>query len=1119
MLKRILFLVAVVFSVSSVFAQVTTSSMSGTLKNSTGEALAGASITAVHTPSGTKYAAISQTSGRFSIPNMRVGGPYHIEITYVGFEPLKYDDVYLKLAEDFLLNADMSTTQATLTNVVVASTARKNPILNSNRTGAVTNLSRRDIERMPSVTRNINDLTRATPQASGMRGNDGSAVAGGNYRQNNFTIDGADFNNSFGIGGNLPANGTPISLDALDEISVSVSPFDIRQAGFIGSAINAVTRSGTNTFSGSVYRYWRSEKQQGDEVGKATFVRPAFDFEQIGFRIGGPIIKNKLFFFMNYETENQPRQVQTMVAATATSGPGSFGSASNIARPLASDLDMMSKYLADNYGYVTGPYDNYNTEIKRDKIMARIDWNINDKHRLNVRYSQVEGGDPSAPSTSTTGSGFSFPTGGGRQSNQMLWFKNSNYFQGANFYSAALELNSQFGKIANVFRGTYTYQNDSRESDSDIFPFVDILKDGTSYASFGYEPFSYGNLRKVKMFSFMDILSGSVGKHNWVAGVQADFSETINGFQRFGTSNYVFNSWNDFVTGAKPINFAQTFSLEPGFAQAFPSFKFAQYSAFGQDEIAVNRKFKLTFGLRLDLPTYPDVSQIKTHPLVDSITFANGEKINTGVLPDQKLMFSPRIGFNYDVYGDRSLQLRGGTGIFTGKVPFVWIVSQSGDAGMLQLTTSATGAANTPGPFSADPGKYRPATVPAAGTAVPGTVSAMSPDFKFPQTWKTSFGMDTKIGWGSIFTLEAVFNKDINTAVFRNANLVNPKPLNVLGYADNRNIYPNATGDKFVNPLTSATPGPTNPRPSYPVANGSTLPGLQSFNAVVLDNGDKGYYFSISAKVEKQFSKGFSGFIAYTKSWANNLFDGSGDQPLSAWQTTTTVNGSNYPTLGYAGFVTPDRVMAGFSYRKEYLKHLATTVSVFYNGGIDGRFSYVYGQDFNRDGYNGNDLIYIPKDASEITFIPKTVNGVTYSAQEQSDLFFKYVDQDKYLSKHKGQYAERNGAVFPWRNQVDLKFLQDVFINLGKNKNTLQFSIDIFNFGNLLSPDWGKVKIVNTPSILVPQNHTALVPGGTVKPTFQLATDRNGLAMETFRDNVSITSTYYMQFGLRYLFN
>lgn len=1098
MFKKILTLLVIALASVHLHAQLTTSSMSGNITGNNNEPLTGATIKAVHQPSGTAYSALTESNGHYNIRNMRVGGPYLVEISFVGFDKKSFNDIDLRLGEDYVLNVEMTNQNTTLSTVVVTA-GRRNPILNSGRTGAVTNLSRREIEKLPSVTRNINDLTRITPQANG------SSIAGGNYRQNNFTIDGADFNNSFGIGGNLPANGTPISLDALEEISVSITPFDVRQSGFIGSAINAVTRSGTNKFSGSAYRYWRSEKQQGDKVGKQTFVRTPFEFEQLGFRVGGPIIKNKLFFFMNFETENQPKQVQTNVAATAASGPGSFGSAPNIARPLASELDMISKYLADTYGYQTGPYDNYNTEIKREKIMGRIDWNISDKHRLNVRYSQVEGGDPNPPSTSTSGSGFSFPSGGGRRSIQHMWFKNSNYYQGANFYSAAAELNSRFGKFSNILRGTYTYQNDSRESDSQVFPLVDILKDGTAFATFGYEPFSFGNLRKVKMFSVVDNLSWTTGKHNFTVGGQFESSETINGFQRFGTSYYVFNSWDDFVNGAKPINFAQTFSLSPNFEQAFPSFRFAQFSLYGQDEIAVNNKFRLTLGLRADLPTYPDVTEIQTHPLVANLTFANGEKINTGELPETKILWSPRIGFNYDVVGDRSLQVRGGTGIFSGKVPFVWIVSQSGDAGMLQVTQGISGQSNTPGPFNPDPAAYRPATVPAAGTVIPGTISALAKDFQFPQTWKTSLGFDKKLGAGFILTMEGIYNKDLHTSVFRNANLKNPTPLAVSGYPDNRMIYPSTNNTRFVNPLNNQ--GQASPT------------GTQQLNTTVIDNGNKGHYMSLTVKLERQFAQGISGFLSYTKTVANNLFDGSGDQPLSAWQANETVNGANTPTLSQAGYVVPDRVTGGISIQKEYFKHLSTTISLFYNGSIDGRFSYVYGADFNRDGFNGNDLIYIPRNASEITFTPKTVNGVTYSAQQQSDMFFQYIEQDKYLSKRKGQYAERNGGEYPWRSQFDAKLLQDIFVNIGNNKNTLQFSIDIFNLGNLINSEWGKVKTLNTPALLVPTNANSLVPGGTVKPTFQLATDRNALVTETFRDNVSVTSTYYMQFGLRYIFN
>jgi outer membrane receptor protein involved in Fe transport len=1099
MLKRILFLVAIAFAASSGISQVTTSSLSGIVTNATGEALAGASISAVHQPSGTQYATISQSSGRFSIANMRTGGPYHIEITYVGLDPQKFDDVHLKLAEDFLLNAVLLNKDNVLTDVTISATGRRNPIFNSNRTGAVTNIGRREIERLPTITRNINDLTRATPQSNG------ASVAGGNYRQNNFTIDGAYFNNSFGIGTNLPANGSPISLDALEEISVSISPFDIRQSGFIGSSINAITRSGTNTFSGSVYRYWRSEKQQGDKVGKVTFTRAPFEFEQWGFRVGGPIIKNKLFFFFNYETENQPRQISTRFAATSARP---FGSSDDVARPTASELDAISSYLATNYDYETGAYDNYSTEILRTKYMGRLDWNISKKHRLTLRYSQVEGGEPSPISTSTSGSGFSFPSGGGRQSIQHLWFKNTNYFQGANFYSAAVEYNAQFGKFSNVLRGTYTFQDDSRESDSEVFPLVDILKDGTAFTTFGYEPFTFGNLRKVKLYSVVDNLTWVTGKHSWTVGGQFDISETINGFQRFGTSYYVFNSWDDFTNGVNPVNFAQTYSLAPGFAQAFPRFKFAQFAVYGQDQISINNKFKLTLGLRVDQPRYLDVEEVKTHPLVLPLTFAGGQQINTGELPKSTIMWSPRLGFNYDIYGDRSLQIRGGTGVFTGNVPFVWIVSQVGDAGMLQVTQGINGQANTPGPFDPDPAAYRPSTVPQAGTVIPGTLSSISPDFKFPQTWKSSIGIDKKLGWGMIFTFEAIYNRDIKTTVFTNINLSEPSPLNVAGYPDNRVIYPNSNSAKFINPLTGA--GQVSPT------------GTQAFNVVRVTNGSKGHYGSLSARLDKQFDRGLTAGVAYTKSFANNLFDGGGDQPLSAWQSTNVVN-ANTPVLGYAGFVLPDRVSAYFTFKKEYFKHLATTISAFYNGSIDGRFSYVYNGDFNRDGFNGNDLIYIPKDPSEITFVDRPASsatgGVAYTAAEQSALFFKYIEQDKYLKKHKGQYAERNGAQLPWRNQVDVRLMQDLFVDIGKTRNTIQFTIDVFNFGNLLNSSWGKVKTINQTGLLVATNISSLTPGGTTRPTFQLATDRNQIITETFRDNVSIFSTYFMQFGLRYLFN
>ncbi len=482
-------------------------------------------------------------------------------------------------------------------------------------------------------------------------------------------------------------------------------------------------------------------------------------------------------------------------------------------------------------------------------------------------------------------------------------------------------------------------------------------------------------------------------------------------------------------------------------------------------------------------------------------------------LPKTKILFSPRIGFNLDLNGDRSVQIRGGTGIFTGRVPYVWIVGQAGNSGMLQITQSYNGQASTFGPFNPGVGFYRPTTPPAAGTTMPTTVTVFDQDFKMPQTWKTSLAVDVKLPGGIIATIEGIYNRDYNVIYSRNVNLTAPSNLNIAGYPDNRMIYENANGAKYINKLIGAGPGILVPNAA----------GTTALQVIVTGNEKRGHYASLTTKFEKIFKKGFAATIAYTKSFQNVLYDGSGDQPFNTWSLIPTVNGANTPNLSHAQFTVPDRVIGTLSYRKEYVKHFATSISLVYQGSIDGRFSYVYGADFNRDGVNGNDLIYIPKDArntSEITFVATSaINGVVYSAAQQAQLFEDYIKQDKYLSKHRGQYAERNGAQIPWKNQLDVKILQDVFTNIGKNKNTFQISLDIFNAGNLINPSWGKQKIINASSILVPQNQTTLVAGGTVVPTFRLQTVQGQIATRTFRDNLGIASTYYMQFGIRYLFN
>jgi len=1110
LLRLLLVIVAFVGITLSANAQVTTSSMTGTIKDAKGT-LPGASVKATHTPTGTVYTVSTNNDGRFTIGGMRVGGPYTIEVSFVGYRPEKLTEVYLKLGEPYSLNLVLVDNSATLSEVKVVG-QRASAIMNSNKTGANTVITRAEIQNLPSITRSVNDLTRLTPQANG------TSIGGGNYRSNNFTVDGANFNNQFGIGQNIPANGSPISIDALEQISINVTPYDVRQSGFTGGSVSAVTRSGTNKFQGNAFYTMRGDDQQGRRIGE-TYRIPETSIQKLdeknyGFSLGGPIIKDRLFFFANYEKKHTIEPGNNRIAAT----PGQpYGSLTTVAPATASDLDALKSYLISKYGYDPGVYQGYSNISDNEKFFARLDWNITKSHRFSVRYNQVESTSPSSASTSVTGSGVTGNLGygnsrSGTATNAGLNFSNSNYYQAANLYSAVAELNSNFGsKITNVLRATYSHQNDPRASDSSPFPLVDILNNtqtGTSAGSvlttFGYEPFTYGNLRDVKGYTYSDDLSLALGKHNITLGVQAEYSTTKNGFQRFGTGFYTFASYADFYNNARPLQYSVTYPLTADGSQAYPSFKFAQYSAYLQDEFTVSDRLKLTAGLRVEQATYPDVSEIRTHPLVAAQTFADGRKIDTGVLPANKITYSPRFGFNWDVMGDRSLQVRGGTGIFTGRVPFVWIVAQSGDAGLLQYTQVYSGA-STP-LFNPSIAPNLTTAAPAAGTSIPGTISALAPDLKFPQTWKSSFAVDVKLPGGIIGTLEGIYGKDLYVAVAKNVNLQNPTTLNIAGYPDNRPFYGSSVTSRQVVNITSA---------GLPSATGTS-----ALNVVEMSNAKGGYNWQATAQLTKNFSNGLSAMIAYTRSDQRNYGDGSGDQLLNLWSIPFTSTNANNPTLSYSSNLNPDRVVANISYRKEYLKNLATSFSLFYSGSQQGRFSYSYSADFNRDGQT-NDLIYIPRDASEITFvnIPSGTTGYqrAYSAQEQSDIFMNYINNDKYLSEHKGQYAERNAATSPWRNQFDLRLTQEVFRNYGKTKNSFQFTVDIFNVGNLLNRKWGNVNFVNNAAILVPQNVSSI--NSFTKPTFRLANAQGDIVRETFGTSQTISSTYYMQFGVRYNFN
>ena len=1103
MKKSLLFFALVLASYGTIQAQVTTSSMTGVVTQSSGTATSGATIKATHLPSGTKYSGSANETGRFNLANMRVGGPYRIEITYVGQNPIVIDDVFLQLGQPFVLNPVFGTTGTNIEEVTVTGRG-----IRTQKNGTATVVNRQTIEGLPTIERSVNDLTRLTPQANG------TGIGGGNYRANNFTVDGANFNNQFGIGQNMPANGSPISIDAIEQVVVNVTPFDVRQSGFTGAAINAVTRSGKNNFFGSAFYNGRSDKQQGTRVNDVTLPVNQLSVKQYGVSLGGPIVKDKLFFFVNLEQMKQVEPGSTRVASTEAAP---YKSASYIARPSQKFMDEVSQYLIDTYGYNPGPYQGYSFDSNNDKLFARLDWNISDNHKINFRYNQVKGKTPSFISSSSSNAGINttvYPTN--RAGTNAMSFLNSNYFTQSNLFSGTLEYTGKTGEYNHSARVSYVNQNEPREVMGDLFPLVDI-RDGLTAAdgsnvlvTFGPDPFTYGNLRDVQTYTANYDISRIFGNHNIMAGVQFETSLTKNGFQRYGAGYYMFNSWDDFKNNRKPINYALTYPLTEDGSQAFPSFKFNQYSFFIQDEYTVNSQLKLTGGIRLELPTYPGVDEMKTHPLLQTLTFADGLNINTGAMPKSRVMISPRIGFNYDVMGDRSLMMRGGTGVFTGRIPYVWIVAQSGDAGMLQFTrTSSAGAADMPD-FSTDIKANFPSTLPTPGTTLPSNVSAMDANLKFPSTWKSSLAVDYRLPFGITATLEGIYNKDINAVVAKNVNLVEPTQMNIANYGDNRYIFPDANGDKYIYKLD---------RNNQPVTTGSNT----AFNPTLMTNAKGGHYYSITAQLTKAFENGFNGMVAYTHSGAKNFGDGAGDQISNLWSIPMQYGGnSNIAELGYTTNIVPHRLLGMVSYTNNWIGKLNTSMTLFYNGSSMGRYSYSYSSDFNRDG-NTNDLIYIPSDKSQLVFVDIPANqsnygGKAYTAAQQAEIFWGIVENDPYLKSRIGKYTERNAAVAPWRHQFDFRLSQEIVKNIGGVDNSLEFFWDVFNVGNLFNSSWGIWKS-NNNQLLVPQNVRNLTATGSTVPTFRMGNANGDIIRELQRPNESISSTYYMQFGVKFKFN
>ncbi len=1069
--------------------QVTTSSMSGVVTDGK-EALMAATVQAVHTPSGTKYYAHTNAAGKFFINNMRVGGPYTVEVSYVGFAKTVHQGITLKLGENYILNVKMSESANALSEVVVTA-GGKNPVFNSARTGAMTNIGARELRVLPTISRSLNDFTRLTPQANG------SSFGGRDGRMNNISIDGGAFNNNFGLGGGgLPGGGAqPISLDAIEEVSVNIAPYDVRLSRFTGASVNAVTKSGGNMFRGSAYTYQRPKIFTGEKVGDAI-VRNARERQEqtYGFTLSGPIIKDKLFFFANAEIESKVSPYSGFYPST----DGKEDKVNKIARTTVADLEKMHKHLLDKYGYEAGKFQGFEPmSSKNMKLLAKIDWNINQNHKLSLRYNYLRNNSNSLTNASSAPPKVT-RANVGRISEKSITFSNSFFSNLNTVHGIAGELNSRLGdNMSNKFMVTYTATvNPERVSPSAPFPMVDIFNGGEPYMTFGHELFSYRNKVVNNNFTFSNDFTYNLGDHTLLAGIGYENIYVYNSYVRSGTSYYRYASMDDFINGAKPLGFGVTYGYggkEPGAVDL----NFGLASAYIQDDWQITPNFKLSAGLRLELPLY--LNKLQDNPAVAALpAFPDGFKLDLGTWPKTHLMYNPRLGFNWDVTGDRSVQLRGGTGLFTGVLPFVWFTNQPTNSGMIQSPEMGFAGENLPDGFVFNPNwkeqvaKYPDLfpSKPAERTNGSFNVAQVDKNFHMPQVWRTNLAVDIALPGKTTLTLEGLYTKDVYGITQRNYNY--PDVDDSKRMPDGRAYYSANTIRRDIG------------------------------SVVVLQNNNTGYQASFTAQLKKEFAFGLDAMLAYTYNIAKDETENPGDAAYSAWSNNLYVDNMNAPGISYSKFAVPHRLVGSLSYRVDYLKHFATTVSLFYTGSHQGRGSYIFARDVNGDRL-AKDLLYIPK-AGDRTSVPfADTNNMT--AEDQAKAFEAFIQSEPYLKKISdagGGFAGRFAVLEPWINRFDLKLAQDIYSNFGTDRRyTMQLSLDVINVGNLLNPNWGVYKTYGLPTsygnisvLTTDRAHKPEVP----KYLLNAKSIEDFQAKTQWKNDVKVSSTWGMLFGLRFIF-
>ena len=1089
-------------------AQVTTSSMSGKIVDEQG-AVVGAAVIATHTPSGTRYYAVSNTEGRYAIQGMRPGGPYDVKIQMMGCETVVYQGVTLNLGEVYVQNATLKSASTQLEEVVVVASASK---FATEKTGASTSINSQQMQKMPTVNRSISDLARVSPYANGM------SFAGGDGRSTNFTVDGSNFNNNFGLSDKLPGGGSPISVDALDEIQVVIAPYDVRQTNFIGGGINAVTKSGTNTFKGTVYGYYRNQDMRGNNVaGVDAGTRKAESHRIIGATLGGPIIKDKLFFFVNFEQEKNPGQV---IKYRANKGGEAYPN-TGVSRCTEEHLAAVQQYMKEKYNYDTGSYTDFPGDESNTKILARLDWNINRDHRMSLRYNYTKNTAWNAPNGNSSDTGYRL-NGTYRVGDYSMAFANNMYSMDNKVQTISLDYNSRLSdNLSEQLLITYTKIDDIRGSNSDPFPHVDIIKkeDGKwqPYMSLGYELFTWNNGVHNNVITIKDDLIYTLGAHKITAGVNYEYQFANNAYMRNGTMYYRY-AWTDEaniidVLNGTPESFAITYGWN-GNLNPNAQVTFHQFGAYAQDEWAVNDNLKVTAGVRLDTIIF-DESDIATNKAILAYNFkdADGNTVNidTGKWPTTKIQVNPRVGFVYDVFGDKSLKVRGGTGIFQGRLPLVYFTNMPTNAGMVQnsvqykstWTNGELTAINTAklGQFAATGAQGGMITDVAeaiqklglqteltdANHVAGSTMSGVDPKFKMPQDWKSSLAVDYQIPVDFPFTvtLEGMYHKTLYG-------------VNVY----NLNIDPNtASWTRFKGEDT---------RLIYPANKGLINSGK---NAPYLTNTTKGYGYTGNITINATPVKNLDVMAAFTVTESKEVSGLPGSDPLSTWQGLITVDGPNFAACQRSKYVIPAKAIASISYTIPIFGDFKTHLNLFYTGYAPYSNSFCYTNDMNGDGVN-NDLMYIYASGNDI----KWADATTASAQAAA--YDAFLAQDKYLSAHKGQYAEAYAARAPWSNRFDFRIAQDLAFRAGGQKHNFQVLVDLMNIGNMFNSKWGIWKTNDVSNNCRILTYKGLNAAG--EPTFEMGKVDGKYISKTYdypAANVGYTQCWNFQIGLRYLFN